>query len=347
MVSEAATPVVVMSERLGAITEEERRIEQAGATLRVAPLWSFNEIRSNATDASVVILGAVEPFDRRVLEALPDLFAVVRRGVGHDNVDTDAATDLGIPVAIVPDASVEEVSDQALALLMAVERRVTLVDAAVRSGQWERDPSEIQRVRAGARRFSELTLGIIGFGRIGRALARKASPLYRRILASDPVADASSVPEEIELVDIGQLVADADHISIHAPLIASTRDLVDDALLGRTRSGAVLVNTSRGGVVDEAAVLRAVASGSLGGAGLDVTVHEPLEADDPLLKDPRILLTAHSGSWSTTAQVELRRRAVEAVLALLDGRSPNVLANPGVLHRPTLRIPTLRKGAAS
>jgi D-3-phosphoglycerate dehydrogenase len=343
----AEAPVVVMSERLGAITDEERRIEQAGAVLRRAPLWNLDEIRANASDARVVILGAVEPFDREVLEALPGLSAVVRRGVGHDNVDTDAATALGIPVAIVPDASVEEVSDQALALLMAIERRITLVDAAVRAGQWERDPSEIQRVRAGARRFSELTLGVIGLGRIGSALARKASTLYRRILASDPAVHAAAAPPGVELVHLEALIAEADHVSVHAPLVPATRNLVDDLFLGKLRPGAVLVNTSRGGVVDEAAVLRAIERGTLGGAGLDVTVHEPLEGGDPLIGEQRVVLTAHSGSWSTTAQAELRRRAVDAVVAILEDRVPNVLANPEVLDRPALRIAIDAQGADS
>lgn len=333
-------PVVVMSERLGAIGDEERRIEQAGAELRLASLWDLEQITVNAADASVILLGAVEPFDEAALAALPRLRAIVRRGVGHDNVDTDAATRLGIPVAIVPDASVEEVSDHALTLLLTLERRIIPVDAAVHAGQWQRDPTGIQSVRAGARRFAELYLGIIGFGRIGQALARKARPLYRGIMAADPAVDPVNVPPDVELVGLEELVGRADHISIHAPLIPSTRNLVGDELLDKVRPGAMIVNTSRGGLVNEASVRAAVADGRLGGAGLDVTVDEPLSSRDPLLAATCIVLTAHSAGGSTTARRELSRRAVDAVIEAIEGRSPTVLANPEVLKSPALRLGT-------
>lgn len=330
---------VVMSERLGAIGDEERRIEAAGSIVRSAPLWNRDEVGTNAGDATVIILGAVEPFTREVLASLPNLKAVVRRGVGYDNVDVEAATELGIPVAIVPDASVEEVSDQAFALLLALERRIVAVDAAVHAGQWQRDPAAIQATRAGARRMCELTLGIVGLGRIGQALLRKAKPLYAHIVASDPVLSAESAAAlGVELVSVEDLSGRADHISLHAPLLPSTKDLVGPAFLGRVRPGAIIVNTSRGGLVDQAAILEAVRDGRLGGAGLDVTVDEPLLPDDPLLGEPRILLTAHSASWSTTARLELARRSVDAVLAVLAGNLPPVLANPDVLASPNLRV---------
>ncbi len=330
---------VVMSERLGAIGDEERRIEAAGSVLRSAPLWDPAEVGTHAGDADVIILGAVEPFTREVLAGLPNLKAVVRRGVGYDNVDVEAATELGIPVAIVPDASVEEVSDQAFALLLALERRIGAVDAAVHAGQWQRDPAAIQATRAGARRLCELTLGIVGLGRIGQALLRKAKPLYANIIASDPVLSAEAAAElGVELVSVEELSARADHVSLHAPLLPSTKDLVGPAFLARVRPGAIIVNTSRGGLVDQAAILEAVRDGRLGGAGLDVTVDEPLLPDDPLLGEPRILLTAHSASWSTTARAELSRRAVDAVLAVLDGKLPPVLANPDVTASPNLRV---------
>jgi phosphoglycerate dehydrogenase-like enzyme len=330
---------VVMSERLGAIGDEERRIEAAGSVLRSAPLWDPAEVGTHAGDADVIILGAVEPFTREVLAGLPNLKAVVRRGVGYDNVDVEAATELGIPVAIVPDASVEEVSDQAFALLLALERRIGAVDAAVHAGQWQRDPAAIQASRAGARRLCELTLGIVGLGRIGQALLRKAKPLYANIIASDPVLSAEAAAElGVELVSVEELSGRADHISLHAPLLPSTKDLVGPAFLARVRPGAIIVNTSRGGLVDQAAILEAVRDGRLGGAGLDVTVDEPLLPDDPLLGEPRILLTAHSASWSTTARRELSRRAVDAVLAVLDGNLPPVLANPDVTASPNLRV---------
>lgn len=331
--------VVVMSERLGTPTADERgRIESTGAELRRAPLWTLDEIVAGARDADIALIGAAEPFDAGALASLPGCRAVVRRGVGVDNVDVDAATRLGILVANVPDASVEEVSDHALALLLALERRIVPLDRAVHDGVWQRDPRDIAAVRAGMRRLSELTLGVVGFGRIGRAAVRKALPLYARILVADPVVGPAAVEDAgAMLVSTDELFEAAEHITLHAPLLPSTRHLVNDDTLGRVRPGSVLVNTSRGGLLDEPALIRAVSDGRLATAGLDVTEHEPLAPDDPLLSCPNVVLTAHSAASSATAQAELARRSVDAVVAILEGRLPDSVVNPDVLTRQDLR----------
>ena len=329
----------MVSERLGALTGAERSLEEAGADVVSLPLWDLSQIRQNAGDADVLIIGAVEPFDRAALEALPGRKALVHRGVGFDNVDTVAATELGIPVGIVPDASVEEVSDHALALLLASERRLLEVDHAVREGLWRRDSSAIQARRQGARRLSTLTLGVVGFGRIGRALARKAAPVYARVVTCDPVAEpAACAAAGVELLTFDDLLDAADHISVHVPLTAETHHLFDLGTLRRLRPGAVLVNTSRGGIVDEAALIDVLATGPLAMAGLDVTESEPLPEGDPLTGAPRLILTAHSGSWSQSATTELRARSVQAARAALDGRLPPALANPEVAASPRLRV---------
>jgi D-3-phosphoglycerate dehydrogenase / 2-oxoglutarate reductase len=332
------SPIVIVSERLGPIGDEERRIAAAGADLRSAPLWSLDEIRANGTGARILLLGAVEPFDATALESLDALQVVVRRGIGTDNVDVDAATRLGILVANVPDASVDEVSDHALALLLAIERRIVPLDRAVHGGVWQRDPRGIAAVRTGIRRLSELTLGVVGFGRIGRALARKAGPIYRQIVVSDPVlTEDAAVAAGVSLVPLDDLVASADHISLHAPLIPATRHLLDDAALARLRPGAVFVNTSRGGLVDEAAVVRAFEAGTLRAAGLDVTESEPIPPGDPLLAVDGLVLTAHSAASSETAGRELGRRSVDAVVDVLGGHLPASVVNPEVLTSPALR----------
>jgi D-3-phosphoglycerate dehydrogenase len=324
-------PLVVMSERLGAIGDEERRIEAAGAILRSAPLWDLDDIVANASSATAIILGAVEPFDETALAALRECRVVVRRGVGVDNVDVAAATRLGIMVAIVPDASVEEVSDHALASLLALERRLLPLDRAVHAGAWSRDPSAIASTRTSVRRLADLTLGIIGLGRIGQAVARKARPLYAEMLATDPVVDVARATElGVRLMPIEELARRADHITLHAPLDSETRHLVDARFLSSLRPGAMLVNTSRGDLVDEPALMAAVDDGRLAGAVLDVTSHEPLDPDDPLLQLDGLLLTAHSAASSTASRAELARRAVDAVLAVLAGDRPAVLADPGV-----------------
>jgi D-3-phosphoglycerate dehydrogenase / 2-oxoglutarate reductase len=334
-------PVVLLSERLGPVTEVESRLEGLGALVRAAPLWSRDEIRRHGEYARIIILGAVEPFGADALAELANVHAIVRRGVGTDNVDLDAATGLGIIVANVPDASVEEVSDHALALLVAIERQLAPLDAGVRAGLWARDPRAIQAVRAPIRRLATLTLGVVGFGKIGRALVRKAANLYDRVIVHDPAVQAAP---DVDVTSLPDLLAQADHVSIHAPLTDQTRHLIDAAALGRMRPGAVLVNTSRGGLVDEDALLQAVSDGSIRGAGLDVTEAEPLPPTSPLLKEPRILLTAHSAASSDAANVELARRSVDAAAAILQGLVPDSVANAEVLDHPALRAALSRGG---
>jgi len=330
--------VVLLSERLGPVTAIERRIDTDGrAVVRSAALWTTGEIHANASDAALIILGAVEPFDAAAFDGLPRLQAVVRRGVGVDNVDVAAATERGIVVANVTDASVEEVSDHALALLLAIERRVGALDAAVHG-----DPSSIPRIREPIRRLRGLTLGLIGFGRIGQALARKTTGIYQRVIAADPFgrsADAERLG--VTLVGLPQLMGEADHISLHVPLTPDTRHLIGPAAFDAMRDGVVIVNTARGGLIDEAALGKAIASGKVLGAGIDVTAHEPIPPDDPILVIPRLILTGHSALSSTTAQVELGRRSVDAAIDLLDGRRPASIVDPSVLASPRLRIPEL------
>lgn len=331
-------PVVVLSERLGAVTKQERRIEAHGAVVRGAPLWTLDEIAANAADASVIILGAVEPFAAAALDRLPRLLAIVRRGVGYNNVDVDTATRLGIVVANVPDASVEEVSDHALSLLLALERAVPWLDAAVHDGRWQHDPAAVEAIRQHSRRFTLLTLGIIGLGRIGQALARKAHPIYARVVAADPIVDASVARGlGVELLALDDVLAAADHLSLHAPLVPATRQLISTQALAKARRGAILVNTARGGLVDEQAVVAAVESGQLRAVGLDATEREPLAAGDPLLTCPRVVLTAHSAASSTTTKIELVGRSVAAAAALVAGRRPESVVNEGVLRSPALR----------
>lgn len=335
-------PVVILSERLGGVGAEELRVEAAEGDLQPAPLWTHDEIRNNAAHAQIVLIGAVEPFDGRALESLARLQVVVRRGVGHDNVDVKAATRLGILVANVPDASVEEVSDHALALLLAVERRIVPLDRALHDGIWQRDPSGIAAVRAGMRRLSELTLGVVGFGRIGRALAAKAAAIYARTIVADPMLDgAAAEASGVTLLPLDELLAQADHISLHAPLLDSTRHLINAETLSRVRDGAVVVNTSRGGLVSEPALIAAVRDGRVR-AALDVSEREPIPAGDPLLDADGIVLTGHSAASSETAGRELGRRSVDAVIDVLEGRLPASVVNPEVLAARSCRVRHLR-----
>jgi D-3-phosphoglycerate dehydrogenase len=250
----------------------------------------------------------------------------------------DAATERGIVVANVTDASVEEVSDHALALLLAIERQIGPLDVAVH----ERASSSIPGIRGPIRRMRGLTLGLIGFGRIGQALARKSTGLYERVVAADPFGKAADAERlGVTLVDLPRLLVEADHISLHVPLSPETHHLIGPAAFEAMRNGVVIVNTARGGLIDEAALADAIASGKVRGAGIDVTAREPIPSDDPILTVPRLILTGHSALSSTTAQAELGHRSVDAVIDLLHGRRPASVVDPSVLASPRLRIPEL------
>jgi len=335
--------VVILSHRLGAPAEEEHRLEPYARVIG-AEMYTREQIVANASEASTIILGAIEPFDRATLESLPRLGAVVRRGVGFDNIDTEAATSLGILVANVPDASVNEVADHAVSLLLALERRLVPLDQAVRQDAWRKDPQGVQRMRVSCRRLSDLTLGIVGLGRIGRAVAHRTLPLYRQIVGSDPFVDAhAGVPTGVTVVPLHELLREADHITLHAPLMAGSHHLLGSPEFMQMRPGAILVNTARGGLIDESALAQALTSGHLGGAGLDVTAEEPPPVDHPVfLGSPNILATGHSAAWSSAASAALARGSVDSVVDILSGRQPRSVVNPDVLTSPNLRFRSLR-----
>jgi D-3-phosphoglycerate dehydrogenase len=315
-------PLVLFSRRLGELGPiEEDLARRTGAALEVVSLATEDELIAAGGRADVLVVGAVEPVSARVLGALARTRLIVRRGVGVDNVDVAAAEELGIPVAYVPDGSVEEVSDHAVALLLGLERRIAAADRAVRDGA---GPGTMVD---GARRFADLTVGVIGFGRIGRAAAHKVRPLVGAVLVSDPVVD----PEELVgsgFVPVGldELFARSDAITLHVPLSDATRGLVDARRLALARPGLTLVNTARGELVDEEALLAALREGRIGGAALDVTAVEPLPADSPLRDEPALLLTGHTAAKGRESGRTLRTAVATAIERWLGGEDPPFLA---------------------
>lgn len=333
-------PLVVYSERLGPISDIELALErELDVTVQTGALWTPADIEANAGNAVAIFSGAVEPFDADALSKLSLCLVIARSGIGVNNIDLSAATDLGIAVAVVPDASVTEVSDHALALLLAVERRIVDLDAHVRSHAGAPDSHGLGSLREGMRRLSDLTLGIVGLGRIGRELARKARPIFGDVVAHDPyLSPSSDSAPEVALVDFDMLLDRADTISIHVPLTDSTQHMFDANAFDRMRPGATLVNTSRGGVLDTPALIQAIRNGHLGGAGLDVTENEPISEGDPILECDRVILTGHSAAFSQTSKRRARRSATQAIKDALEGRSPEHLANAEVVDTPQFRI---------
>ncbi|MBS1880542.1 MAG: C-terminal binding protein [Actinobacteria bacterium] len=264
-----------------------------------------------------------EPVTAKVIEQLDRCRVIARFGVGLDNVDIDAATRRGMQVTYVPGASVEEVSDHALAMIFSLGRRLPDLDAATRRGDW----SILDQLPL-FRRLADQTVGVIGLGRIGQVLARKVHGLGIDLVAYDPYLSADEVAAlGARPLPLDQLLATSDFVSIHTPLTPETRHLLGVAELARMKPTACLINVARGGVVDQEAMVAALREGRLGGAGVDVFELEPLPLDDPLLALDNVILTPHAAHHSLESMNELRARAIADVAAVLAGEQPHFPVN--------------------
>lgn len=248
------------------------------------------------------------------------LKVIGRAGVGVDNIDVDAATNAGIAVVNAPTANTLAAAEHTMALMLALARRVAGADASVRRGEWRR--ADFMGTELGGK-----TLGIVGLGRVGLAVADRARGFAMNLLGSDPLVGADAAATYgVQLVDVDELLAESDVVTLHVPLVAQTRGLLDAARLGRMKQGALLVNVARGGVVDEAALAGALASGQVGGAAIDVFEREPL-GDSPLLRAPNTILTPHLGASTSEAQARASLEVVQGVLDVLAGRPATFQVN--------------------
>ncbi len=312
-------------------TEPERRI-LAELDAEVVEAESGQEalLVELARDATA-IMTCFAKVTAAVIHASPRLGVVARYGVGVDNIDVDACTEIGVPVTYVPDYAIEEVADHALALMMALARKVVALDREVKRGVWSTSPARpIHRQRG-------RTLGILGYGRIGRALALRAAPLGYRILVADPFIGPERVADVgATLVDKDQLIAESDVISVHAPLTPQTRHLVGEAELRAMKPTAFLINSARGPLIDEYALARALREGWIAGAGIDVLETEPPAADHPLVGLENAVVTPHAAFLSEESVLELEQRTARSVVRVLQGKMPEHVWNREVLERAGL-----------
>jgi D-3-phosphoglycerate dehydrogenase / 2-oxoglutarate reductase len=297
--------------------EDIAALTAAGLEYREATCTTEDEVIAAGQGAAGLLVLA-EPITARVLDALPTVKVVGRFGVGLDTIDVPAATERGVTVVYVPDANTTEVASHALALILALARRVPQLNSSVQAGRWSfRDGGE------GTRRISEMTAGILGFGRIGRLVADSCRQLGFTVLVHDPfVDDARITAGGYRPVTLDELVESSDVVSVHVPLSPETRDILNAERISRMRNGAIVVNVSRGGLIDEKALAEAVASGRLAGAGIDTVATEPLPADSPLRGNPNILLTPHAAHYSEEAFRETVHRAFVDVARVLSGEQP-------------------------
>jgi phosphoglycerate dehydrogenase-like enzyme len=251
------------------------------------------------------LLTQYAPMNAAVFAALPEVRIVSRLGAGFDTVNTDDARRFGVWVANSPDYGVGEVATHALGMALALVRHLPLYDRDVRAGNWH-------YTSAGKlRRVADMTLGILGLGRIGKRMAHVSQNIFGRILACDPYIEEEDFPRYVGRVAKEQLFREADVVSLHVPLNDETRGIANAGMLSLMKKGSFLVNTARGGVADVGDVLAALESGRLEAAALDVLPKEPPEADHPILRHPRVLLTPHAAFYSAESEIELRRKAAQ------------------------------------
>ncbi|HEY7130785.1 MAG TPA: phosphoglycerate dehydrogenase [Candidatus Limnocylindrales bacterium] len=269
--------------------------------------------------------------DRDVIAAAGNRLQVIgRAGVGVDNVDLDAATAAGITVVNAPTGNTIAAAEHTLALMTGVARKVAAADASVRRGEWKRAQFTGLELRG-------RTLGIVGLGKIGQAIATRAIAMEMNVLASDPFVTAEQAAlHGVELVPFDRLIERSDVITVHVPLTRATRGLIGREQIARMKSGTILLNVARGGILDEAAVAAGLASGQLGGAGIDVFESEP-PVGSPLLEAPNTLLTPHLGASTAEAQVLVAEEVADQVLDVLAGRSARYAVNAPLLTPETAR----------
>lgn len=306
--------VVVIDGGYDSYATEQEILAPYGARIEVRPCDRDADLVSAAVAGADAVLVRESPVGAAAMDLMPRCRAIVRYGIGVDNIDLEAARERHIYVANVPDYGSEEVSDHALALLLAVVRRIASRDRAVRAGAW--NLARTQKMH----RIAGRTLGLVGYGRIARSFERKMRGIgTNRVLAYDPFAEPAA---DVEMVSLETLCREADFISVHAPLLAQTRHLIDARCIGLMKPTAVIVNTARGALIDEAALVEALRAERILGAGIDVYESEPPAPDHPLFGLDNVVLSDHTGWYSEESVAELQTKAARELARVLSGKQP-------------------------
>jgi D-3-phosphoglycerate dehydrogenase len=310
----------------GARTRIDRLSEVMAGRAYISERYDVGETRDAELLAAGIagawgVVAGSELYGAELFARTPSLRAIVRFGAGYDMIDLEAATRSGVAVCVTPGANAEAVADMALALMLACLRGVPALDAAVRGGGWR--PTEPTRDLTGS------TVAIVGLGAIGRAVARRLRGFGCVILAVDPQPDRQTCADlRIELVDLDTAIRRADVVTLHAPSIDATRRLLGERELALMQAHAIVVNTARGTLIDEAALVAALRDGRIGGAGLDVFEHEPLSIGHALLGLPNVVVTAHASAFTRLGVERTTDAVIDSLRTLLAGRTPSGCVNP-------------------
>jgi D-3-phosphoglycerate dehydrogenase len=316
-------------------TYETARLGEVGIKLEEGFCETPDDVIARASDADVLWLSWNPHLDRAILEGLPHVRLVIRWGIGYEQIDLEAATELGIAVANAPTYGTDDVAEHALALLLALERRIVFFDADMRAGGWSTPAA------GSIRRIQGRTLGLLGVGRIGAALARRAQGIGLTVIGYDAYRSKEDFATiGVEQVSLDELAERSDYVSLHVPHTPETNAIVDAEFLDRMKPTSYLINTARGKVVDEDALIAALASGGIAGAGLDVYLTEPLPADSPLRSLPNVVLTPHYAGYSGDSWADLREEMCRTTIDFLTTGWADTIVNPAVRDR--LRAPLPR-----
>ena len=309
-----AGPVIAVTDTVfPSLDPAKAALARLNPTYRMSKSVNAEDIVAVAKDADAVLVTYAK-LTRDVLMQLNRCRAIGRFGLGVDNIDLPTAKEKGIAVNYVPDYCIREVSDHAMALLLALIRKIPLSNKLVQSGRWEM-PAVVP-----IRRIEGTVLGLIGFGHIPRLVAPKAQAFGMKVISYDPFAKPEAFKAAaVESVDLDTLLKTSDYVSVHAPLLQATRGMLNAAAFGEMKKGAYVVNTARGPLIDEPALVAALDSGQVGGAGLDVVAAEPLAKDSPLLGRDNVIISPHTAFYSIEALNELQTKCATDVARVLSG----------------------------
>ena len=318
---------------LSQFSYEMEALSSVGAELVGASSSSPEAFLKEAWDADAIMVSWGVLFDKNIISNLKKCVVIGVKGVGVDMVDVDSATEAGIVVTNIPDVFIEEVADHAMFLLLSAIRRGKIMDNMVCQEAWGKGRPYLYQFN----RIWGQTLGLFAFGNIGTAVARRAKGFGLNVIAHDPyVSELKMTAEGVEPVSFEELLKRSDYLSLHSALNDETRGIIGEAEFAAMKNSVVLVNTSRGGVIDEAALIRALQKGKIAAAGLDVFEKEPADPDNPLLAMDNVILTPHVASASSRFEPMTRRRAGQEIALVLSGRWPMSSVNPSVLPRVEL-----------
>lgn len=321
---------IVFVDRILPISDYEKEIiEGFGCSVQQYDAILPEDILKVAKDADAIMTVGGK-FTREVIEGLDRCRVIGRYGVGVDNIDLEAATEKGIVVTYVPIYCQEEVAALAVSLMLACDRKILKADKAVKSGKW----ANTVQIVTGARSPKGKVLGLVGFGAIAREVVPLMKPFGVKIIAYDPYINLDYCNKlGVESVSFEQLLETADYISLHVPLLSSTWHMIGEAEFKKMKHTTIVVNTGRGALIDQNALVNAVKNGEIASAGLDVLEFEPPNPEDEIFKMDDIITTGHIGAATTEALIRLRRNVAQSIVDVLDGRKPKAVANQDVLEK--------------